>query len=68
MANEPNVVSLTERVLGECPVCREPVIFAQNFIRTSGAFVHVRCTLGGGTSDAGGRDFPRPAPPPARGA
>ena len=68
MADEHNVVSLTDRVLGECPVCREAVIFVENFIRTSGAFVHLRCTLDGGTTDVSGNDFPRPAPPPARGA
>jgi hypothetical protein len=63
-----NVISLADRVLGRCPVCHEPVLFAENFIRTRGTFVHVRCTLLALRDGSDGRDFPRPAPSPVRGA
>jgi hypothetical protein len=65
-----NVISLADRVLGECPGCREPVLFAENFIRTGREFVHVSCTMDSGPTPPGTDpgDFPRPAPPPPRGA
>lgn len=69
MPDDDNVIVLADRVLGECPLCAQPVLFADNFIRSGPAFVHVRCTLAPGPSSrASGGDFPRPAPPPDRGA
>jgi hypothetical protein len=70
MPNSDNVISLADRVLGECPACREPVLFAENFIRLGRAFAHVSCTLNPETQTplARGRDFEGPAPPPLRGA
>jgi uncharacterized protein (DUF983 family) len=64
-----NVVSLADRVLGECPRCGDPVLFAESFIRAGRVFVHVACMhLAERGSAHGERDFPRPVPPPARGA
>jgi hypothetical protein len=70
MPDRDNVVALVDRVLGECPACREPVVFAENFVRIGGAFAHVACTLPLETPppqspfDAS----PIPAPPADRGA
>ncbi|MFL5780709.1 MAG: hypothetical protein ACJ760_05290 [Thermoleophilaceae bacterium] len=69
VAAHDNVVSLADRVLGECPGCGGPVLFAENFIRTGHLFVHIACALRAeGRGTPGGGDFPRPVPPPARGA
>jgi hypothetical protein len=70
VSTDDNVISLADRVLGECPGCREPVLFAENFVRMDRAFVHVTCTIspGGPRPRPPREDFPRAAPPPIRGA
>jgi hypothetical protein len=57
-----NVIDLSGRRLGRCPVCREPVMFSEDFFRLSGFVLHVRCALTARARASGGHDF---RPPPA---
>jgi hypothetical protein len=62
MSRRDNVVDLSGRRLGRCPVCREPVTFNEDFFRLSGFVLHVRCALTARARATGGRDS---RPPPA---
>jgi hypothetical protein len=68
MPRHDNVVSLADRELGACPLCHEPVVFAENFIRAGRAFVHLRCTLAVGPPTRPARGVPRRSPLPDQGA
>jgi hypothetical protein len=68
VSSDDKVISLAGRELGDCPVCRETVFFAENFIRAGRAFVHLRCTLSDKPPARSAPDFPRVAPPLDRGA
>jgi hypothetical protein len=69
MPDKDNVISLADRVLGGCPACGQPVLFAENFIRAGRAFLHVACALRTDVPPpGGGEDFPRLVPPLDRGA
>lgn len=45
MGGHDNVVSLTDRRLGRCPLCERTVRFSDNFVRMDGAFVHLSCGI-----------------------
>jgi hypothetical protein len=69
MTERDNVISLSDRVLGGCPACGEPVLFAESFIRAGRAFVHVACAVRMDVPPSGGgHDFPRLVPPGDLGA
>jgi hypothetical protein len=40
-----NVIDLSSRQLGSCPVCRQPVVFQDNFVRLGGFVLHIRCAV-----------------------
>jgi hypothetical protein len=66
-----NIVSLVGRELGRCHVCREPVRFADDFIRHHRLFLHLHCAVSSGAGSTGGmRDgvVSLLDPPPGQGA
>jgi hypothetical protein len=40
-----NAVDPGSRELGTCPVCRQSVLFSDNFVPLGGLVLHLRCAL-----------------------